>query len=109
MVDNTEKKQHHGFTPGVSGNPKGRPKGSRNKFSETFLSNLCEDFEEHGAAAIQRVRLNDPSTYMRVCAALIPKEMKVEQTNDLSHLSEEELDARLAAAAERMIQHAMIH
>jgi hypothetical protein len=109
MVDNTGKEQHHGFKPGVSGNPKGRPKGSRNKFSEAFLSNLCEDFEEHGAAAIQRVRENDPSTYMRVCAALIPKEMKVEQTNDLSHLSDEELDARLVAAQKKLASMSILH
>jgi len=32
MTDSTEKKQKpHLFKPGQSGNPKGRPKGSRNK------------------------------------------------------------------------------
>ena len=31
MADNTSGMQHHGFKPGQSGNPKGRPRGSRNK------------------------------------------------------------------------------
>ena len=109
MADNTGEVQPHGFKPGVSGNPKGRPKGSRNKFGELFLSNLCDDFEEHGVAAIQRVRLNDPSTYMRVCAALIPKEMKIEQVSDVGQLTDEELDARLAAASIKLLEISMPH
>jgi hypothetical protein len=34
------------------GNP-GRPKGSRNKLGEAFIQALAEDFERHGAEAIE--------------------------------------------------------
>src|SRR5262245_11937534 len=72
MAETTAKKQKRGagkpFEKGVSGNPAGRPKGSRNKLSEEFLSALCADFEEHGVASIVSMRENDPSSYVKVVA-----------------------------------------
>lgn len=85
------------FKPGQSGNPEGRPKGSRNKLGEAFVTALHDDFSEHGADAIAKVRATDPSTYMRVVASLLPKEFKIETTSDLT---DEQLDARIRALAD---------
>ena len=68
------------FKPGESGNPAGRPKGSRNKLGEAFLEKLYEDFNENGVDAIQACRVASPETYVRVIASLLPKEVKAEFT-----------------------------
>jgi hypothetical protein len=44
------------FKPGESGNPKGRPKGARNRLGTKFLEALEADFNKHGAQAIEQVR-----------------------------------------------------
>src|SRR5258708_39847037 len=61
------------FLPGNSGLG-GRPKGSRNRHSEFFLASFAADFEQHGPAVIALVREQQPATYLRIAAALMPYE-----------------------------------
>lgn len=63
------------FLQGISGNPAGRPRGSRNRLGEAFLDALADDFAEHGLSAIQEMRLTDPTGYCRLVGALIPKDI----------------------------------
>ena len=63
---------------GQSGNAAGRPKGSRARLSEAFVNDVQEDWKLHGIATLQRVRQDDPSTYLRVVASILPKEIEVE-------------------------------
>jgi hypothetical protein len=70
------------FQPGQSGNPAGRPKGSRHRLSEALLRDLCADFEENGMAAIVRCRVEDPSTYVRLIASLLPKQILNEHAGE---------------------------
>lgn len=70
------------FKPGQSGNPKGRPPGSRNKITEDFLSAVCADFAVHGVAVVQQVREEKPVAYLEMVAALVPKNVNLEHSGD---------------------------
>ena len=65
---------------GESGNPAGRPKGSRNKLSEEFVAEVYADWCEHGAAAIKTVREIRPDVYVKVVASLLPRQVQAAVT-----------------------------
>jgi hypothetical protein len=79
LTDNREKKLRNlvPFKPGQSGNPKGRPKGVRNRLGTQFLEALEADFNQFGPQAIALVRERKPEAYMRVVADLLPKEANI--------------------------------
>lgn len=64
-----------------SGNRAGRPKGSRNKLEELFVSALCEDFKDNGADAIRRCRADKPDVYLNVIAKVVPKQVELDATD----------------------------
>lgn len=100
MADDTADKQRGPgipFKPGQSGNPKGRPKGSRNKLAEDFVAALQVDFSEFGAEAIIAMRLDKPGDYVRVVASILPKELNVNTT--INDMSDEQLESRIASLA----------
>ena len=84
----------HCWKPGQSGNPAGRPKGSRHKLSEDFIRALAEDFENHGKDAIVKMREDRPGDYIRVIASLVPKDLNL-NVNEYEHWTDEQLADRL--------------
>jgi hypothetical protein len=69
------------FKPGQSGNPKGRPKGSRNKINEAFLRDFYEAWEAMGRPAGVAAAWTDPVAFVRVAAGLLPKELEATVRN----------------------------
>jgi hypothetical protein len=66
------------WQPGQSGNPAGRPKGARSKLSESFLKALAEDFDSNGIEVIEKVRKARPHEYLKIVAAVLPKQVQLE-------------------------------
>src|SRR5215470_6983128 len=62
------------WKPGQSGNPKGRPRGSRNKLSEDFFRDLCDAWQAFGRPALETMAMLYPVEFVRLVASLIPKE-----------------------------------
>jgi hypothetical protein len=92
MADNTAKKQRgRPFEPGRSGNPAGRPRGSRNKLGEDFIAAVAQDWADHGSEVLARVRQTSPAAYLRTVATLVPQQLAIAQDNDFSAMTDEEL------------------
>ena len=69
------------WKPGESGNPGGRPRGSRNKLHEEFVNELYADWCEHGAEVLKTVRETRPDVYVKIIASLLPRALGVDETN----------------------------
>jgi len=85
------------FAPGWSGNPGGSLEATRRSFNKDFLLALAADFKKHGAAAIEKVRKTQPAAYMKICALLVPREMKLEHSGGVKAMTDEQIVGAIAA------------
>jgi len=65
------------WPPGVSGNPIGRPVGSRTVFSQAFLKDLAEVWSKEGREAMVKTAKTNPTVFFATCARLIPQDVKL--------------------------------
>lgn len=84
------------FQPGNPGGRGARPKQARDRISTAFLCAFADDFEKHGASAIARMRDEDVASYVKVAAALQPKEVQHR------HMLEGIEDAELASVIDEL-------
>ena len=70
------------WKPGQTGNPLGRPKGSRDTINEAFLKDLAADWKDEGIVALRKAREERPAEYCRMVASLLPKDQNLSVKND---------------------------
>ena len=85
------------FQAGRSGNPAGGPVGSRHRqqLNGEFIAALLRDFRHGGPKAIERVRRTQPAAYLKILALLVPREHKVQHSNSLKDLTDEQLESMI--------------
>ena len=81
----------------IRGNPGGSPEATRRAFNKRFLLDLAEDWQQHGREVFKRVRRESPAAYLKVCALLVPREMKVEHSGGVKAMSDEQIEEAIAA------------
>jgi hypothetical protein len=94
------------FKPFEPGNHSGgRPRGARNKLSRKFLEDLIKDWEENGAKAIKLMRMEDPASYCRMFASLVPRELMFTHTAaiDLTDAQLDRVEAMLMKARDQAL------
>src|SRR5262249_4275685 len=80
------------FAKGYSGNPGGSPEATRRLVNKAFLEALAEDFRQGGPEAIAKVRKTQPAAYMKICALLVPREMKLEHSGGVKAMTTEQIE-----------------
>jgi len=65
------------WAPGVSGNPQGRGVGVRNKFSETFVSDVAATWAKYGASVLEKMATGESARFAEMCSRLIPRDVQV--------------------------------
>jgi hypothetical protein len=87
------------WKPGESGNPAGRPKGSRNKLSEEFFRDLCDAWQAFGKPALETMAMLYPVEFVRLVASLMPRELEATTTVP-ERMSTAQLEAIIARGIE---------
>ena len=71
---------------------------ARRRLNEDFLAALHSEFLENGARILRRAGEENPATFLKVLAQLMPRELQVEHAGSIiSKLSDEQLSAMVAA------------
>src|SRR5262249_55539136 len=92
------------FAKGYSGNPGGSPEATRRLVNKAFLEALAADFRKGGPEAIARVRKQQPAAYMKICALLVPREMKLEHSGGVKAMTDEQLERSIEILKEMIAQ-----
>jgi Family of unknown function (DUF5681) len=74
--EDTGQKLDTRFKPGKSGNPAGRPRGSRNRIVQTVVELYSASLEGTGAEDLERLRQKDLSTYWRLAMQFVPSKVE---------------------------------
>ena len=70
----------------------GRQRGVRNRLSHAFLTDLLEEWSEHGRETLEIARIERPVEFAKMVAGLCPKEFELEVSGSITAISDDELE-----------------
>jgi hypothetical protein len=85
------------FRPGVSGNATGNVHRSRHARNADTIREMHLAFKEGGRAAINKIMKSQPAVFLKLLVLLVPREMKVEHSGGVKAMSDDEIEAAIAA------------
>ena len=98
-ADTDSPRRSGGQQPGNLGRRPCRSACRGDRLSAAFLTALADTFEEangeggsKGLDALKKVRDEDPATFARIYATLLPKQLEIEDTPPESALTDEQLE-----------------
>src|ERR1700723_2455362 len=71
------------WPPGQSGNPAGKPPGTRTAFSQGFIRDFALVWAEEGLEAVRKVAKKSPEAFVAIAARICPNDVRLtlEQAN----------------------------
>ena len=79
------------WQPGQSGNPAGRPIGARGRFSERFIADLTDAWQEYGATALARTAKEYPDRFVGIASHLIPNDVALTVSQNYAGLDQTDM------------------
>jgi hypothetical protein len=65
--------------------------------NKAFLQDMAKAWQKHGMKALEKCAKNQPAAFCKMYVLLVPRKMKVEHSNGLKELTDEQLDQAIAA------------
>ena len=85
------------FRPGVSGNATGNVHRSRHALNSDTIREMHAAFRQGGREAIDKVMKQQPAVFLKLLVLLVPREMRVEHSGGVKAMTDEQLEAGIAA------------
>src|SRR6478672_4076579 len=65
------------WPPGQSGNPAGKPPGTRTAFSQGFIRDFALVLAEEGLEAVRKVAKKSPEAFVAIAARICPNDVRL--------------------------------
>src|SRR5262249_54776582 len=92
------------FRPGLSGNAAGNVHRSRHALNADTIREMHAAFRRGGRKAIEKVMRNQPAVFLKLLVLLVPREHKVEHSNAIKDMTDEQIERSIELIKEILAQ-----